>query len=162
MQEIFLPWIMSTRGILSIGLLMIFIFLFYVFFRAHLKGQLDWKDLIVRPNSNKVSMTKILQMVGGIVATWIMIKTTMSPEGLSWELFTAYLAYVGSVDAYSKYVATRYEGPNSNSSGGYGGYSHGRQSPYRSSQSQPQYDDDGIDFDGSSSKDSRTGAAKAP
>lgn len=156
---------MTVSGAMSFGLLLVFAFLVYIFVRANLRGQLDFRDLIVRTNSNKVSLTKILQMVGGIVATWVVVKTTMSPEGLSWELFTAYLAYVGSVDAYSKYVSTRYEGPNSNSSGGYGGYggySHGRQSPYRSSQSQPQYDDDGIDFDGSSSKDSRTGAAKAP
>lgn len=162
----FLAWIMTANGALSFGLLLIFAFLFFVFLRAQLKGQLDWRDLIVRTNTNKVSLTKILQMVGGIVATWVIIKTTVSPEGLSWELFTAYLAYVGSVEAYSKYVANRYEGPNSSSNSSmYGGYNSGyssRQNQYHSKYNQDYDDDDTGTVNNRNQKDARIGAAKAP
>ncbi len=104
-----LAFLMTANGITTLVIFLVFGFLFYVFSNAHRNGRLDWRDLITRTDSNKVSLSKILQLLGGITATWIVVKTTMTPTGISWELFTAYLTYVGSVEAYSKYVGVKYK-----------------------------------------------------
>lgn len=115
-MDAFFEWISTPNGATTFMLLAVFVFIAYVFIKAQYKKQLDWRDLITRTNTNKVSLSKVLQMVGGITATWVIIKTTVVTNGqLSWELFTAYLAYVGSVEAYSKFVANRYNLPNSTS-----------------------------------------------
>jgi hypothetical protein len=108
----FFEWVSTPQGSTTFMLLLVLAFIAFVFVKAQYKKQLDWRDLITRTNSNKVSLSKILQLIGGITATWVIIKTTVVTNGqLSWELFTAYLAYVGSVEAYSKFVANRYNLP---------------------------------------------------
>lgn len=102
-----IAFLSTSNGITTAIIFLVFAFLAYIFSNAHRKGQLDWRDLITRTDSNKVSLSKILQLLGGITATWIVVKTTVSPAGISWELFTAYLTYVGSVEAYSKYVGLK-------------------------------------------------------
>jgi len=95
-------------GFFVIFLLIIFV---YAFWKAQKAQKLDWTDIITKPNTNEVSLTKILQFVGGIVATWIMIKLTLS-EKMTWDLFAIYLAYVASIEGYSKFILARYYGNN--------------------------------------------------
>lgn len=113
MENRLLDFILTPAGFMTAGLSLTFLFLIIVLAVAQKRGKLDWRDLITRTGSNKVSLSKLLQLVGGITATWVIVKTTVTQSGLSWELFTAYLAYVGSVEAYSKFVAARYNLPNS-------------------------------------------------
>lgn len=81
---------------------------FLVIFRtAHKSGKLDWTDMITSKGTNKVALTKFLQLVGGITATWIMVYETMKGE-LATELFLIYLCYVGAIEGWSKFVAARY------------------------------------------------------
>lgn len=79
---------------------------FLVLYRAVKSKRLDWCDLITR-DGKKVSATKILQMVGGFVATWIVVKMTLQ-RTLSWDIFAIYLAYVASIDGFAKVVAAKY------------------------------------------------------
>lgn len=58
-------------------------------------------------DGRSVSLTKVLQFVGGVTATWIMIKLTIT-GGLTESLFGLYLAYVGAIEGYSKFVAAKY------------------------------------------------------
>jgi hypothetical protein len=44
-----------------------------------------------------------------MTATWIMIFMTLETK-ITWDLFTAYLAYVGAVEGYSKYLMAKYGG----------------------------------------------------
>lgn len=90
---------------LLIGVILLFIA--YLLFGANRVGKLDWTDLITSKNSNKVSLTKLLQLIGGITATWIMIYITMH-SALTPELFLTYLVYVGAIDGWSKFVAAKY------------------------------------------------------
>jgi hypothetical protein len=62
---------------------------------------------MITKNGKSVSLTKILQLIGGITATWVIIKLTLT-NGLSESIFGLYLAYVGAVEGYSKYLAARY------------------------------------------------------
>ena len=118
-------------------LLMLFIFLFLLF-KAQRARRLDWLDMITR-DGTKVSTTKILQLIGGAVGTWIIIKVTIQGT-LTWDLFAIYLGYVASVDGFSKLIMAKYgaEGSDDSSvpyrrSGYGGGYSGGYQNrqPYR-------------------------------
>jgi hypothetical protein len=81
---------------------------------AQRKQKLDWTDMLTR-DGTKVSTTKILQLVGGVVATWIVIQTTMAGK-LTWDLFAIYLMYVASIDGFSKFIMARYGAENSDDS----------------------------------------------
>lgn len=114
MIDLFLNWLIQPGSLTSLMLILIFSFIFTVFINAQLRGRIDWLDLVCRSNTSIVSLSKVLQLVGGIVATWIVVKSTLLSNGdISWELFTAYLAYVGSVEAYGKYITLRYKGMDS-------------------------------------------------
>lgn len=65
-------------------------------------------DLITRDGKH-LSTTKILQLVGGVVATWVLIK--MATAGtMTWEIFALYLLYVASVDGFSKALRAKFGG----------------------------------------------------
>lgn len=78
----------------------------YMFYRIQKSAKLDFTDMITK-DGRKVALTKVLQLVGGVTATWIMIKLTLT-NGLTETLFGIYLAYVGAIEGYSKYVAAKY------------------------------------------------------
>jgi len=103
--------VISSDGFLGFFVIFLLIIFVYAFWKAQKAQKLDWTDIITKPNTNEVSLTKILQFVGGIVATWIMIKLTLS-EKMTWDLFAIYLAYVASIEGYSKFILARYYGNN--------------------------------------------------
>jgi preprotein translocase subunit YajC len=104
-------------------IIMLFIFLFLLF-KAQRARRLDWMDMITR-DGTKVSTTKILQLIGGVVGTWIIIKVTIQGV-LTWDLFAIYLGYVASVDGFSKLIMAKYGAAGSDDSSvpyrRYGGY----------------------------------------
>lgn len=81
--------------------------LLYLFYRIQRLEKLDFADLITK-DGRSVSLTKVLQLIGGITATWIMIKLTLSGT-LTEALFGLYLTYVGAIEGYSKYVSAKYK-----------------------------------------------------
>lgn len=86
-------------GLIIVGLL-------FLFYRIQKKDKLDFADMITK-DGRTVSLTKVLQLVGGLTATWIMIKMTLT-NSMTEGLLGVYLAYVGAVEAYSKYVAAKH------------------------------------------------------
>jgi len=87
----------------------IFVFVLSIIFylwRIQATGKLDFADMFTK-DGKTVSLTKVLQFIGGITATWAMIKLTLTGT-LTAELFGVYLAYVGGVEAYSKFCAAKY------------------------------------------------------
>lgn len=109
-----------TFNVYGILLMVLFVVFVIAYRDAAAKHGLNWVDMITR-DGNKVSFSKILQMVGGVVATWIIIQLTMAGN-LSWDLFAIYLAYVASVDGFSKFITARYSNGNSDSDYGRGSY----------------------------------------
>lgn len=91
-------------GALSVALLIVGVL--YLFWRIQRTEKLDFADLITK-DGRSVSLTKVLQLVGGVTATWIMIKLTLT-GGLTEALFGLYLTYVGAIEGYSKFVSAKY------------------------------------------------------
>lgn len=89
---------------LLIGLVLLGIL--YMFYQIQKSNKLDFADMITK-DGRAVSLTKVLQLLGGVTATWIMIKLTLT-NALSESLFGIYLTYVGAIEGYSKYVAAKY------------------------------------------------------
>lgn len=78
----------------------------FMFYRIQRSQKLDFADMITK-DGRSVSLTKILQLIGGMTSTWIMIKLTLT-GGLTEPLFGLYLMYVAGVEGYSKYVSAKY------------------------------------------------------
>lgn len=78
----------------------------YLFWRIQRTDKLDFADMITK-DGQAVSLTKVLQLIGGLTATWIMIKLTLT-GGLTETILGIYLAYVGGIEGYSKFVAAKY------------------------------------------------------
>lgn len=86
-------------GLIALGVLVLF-------YRIQCSHKLDFADMITK-DGRSVSLTKVLQLVGGVTATWIMVKLTLT-GGLTEALFGLYLTYVGAIEGYSKFVAAKY------------------------------------------------------
>ena len=96
-------------------ILLIFLGVFlFALWRAQKAQRLDWLDMLTR-DGTKISATKVLQLVGGVVGTWIIIKVTLQGT-LTWDLFGIYLTYVASIDGFSKFMMARYGAEGSDDS----------------------------------------------
>jgi hypothetical protein len=104
-----LDGITLTLNAQAVVIIILALLLFYMIWRANKTGDLNWTDMITSSH-RKVSLTKLLQLVGGITATWIMVFITLQDK-LSGELLITYLTYVGAIEGWSKYVAARYNQP---------------------------------------------------
>ncbi len=78
----------------------------FLFWRIQRTDKLDFADMITK-DGESVSLTKVLQLIGGLTATWIMIKLTLT-GGLTETILGIYLAYVGGIEGYSKFVSAKY------------------------------------------------------
>lgn len=90
----------------AIALMFVLGIVLFLFWRIQRTEKLDFADMITK-DGKAVSLTKVLQLVGGVTATWIMIKLTLT-GGLTEALFGLYLTYVGAIEGYSKFVAAKY------------------------------------------------------
>ncbi len=93
----------NLMALMLVGIGIGFLFLFY---RIQASQKLDFADMITK-DGRAVALTKVLQLVGGVTSTWIMIKLTLT-GGLTEALFGLYLTYVGAIEGYSKFVAAKY------------------------------------------------------
>jgi len=81
--------------------------------RAHASKTIrfNWVDLVTsvdQPTGQvKASLTKILQMVGGATGTFIVIKLTLQ-NNINFDIFATYLAYVASIEGFSKFMLAKY------------------------------------------------------
>jgi hypothetical protein len=99
-----LDQILSSHFWSSLFILLFFTLLIYGIQRA---DSLEWSDLITAKGTNRVSLTKLLQFIGGIVGTWVIIRMTIF-EKLTWDMFATYLTYVASSEGFSKFIAAKY------------------------------------------------------
>lgn len=100
---------LAALSVEPLGLVILFLamLLFFLLWRAQRANALNWTDMITGPNTNKVSLTKFLQLVGGITGTWVIVYLTLKGSIAS-ELFFTYLAYVGAIQGWSKFVSFKY------------------------------------------------------
>ena len=74
---------------------------------SHQGKQIDWADLIRTKGSNNLSLTKFLQLVGGLTGTWMVVYMTLHNK-LSYDILLVYLTYVGAIEGWSKYVSAKF------------------------------------------------------
>lgn len=94
---------LNLMTVLIIGFI---IAIFYTFYIVQKNKLLDFTDLLTN-DGRKVSGTKVMQVIAGIASTWVIIKTGLQGT-LSAELFAVYLAYMASVEGFSKFIAAKY------------------------------------------------------
>lgn len=102
--------VFKDLDLMSFIIVMMFISFIIMFWRAQAQKALNWIDLIRKPGTQEISLTKLIQLLGGMIATWIMVKITMDNK-VTWDLFAIYLAYVGSVEGFSKFITAKYGMP---------------------------------------------------
>lgn len=95
-----------TLNVTALALLVLVLGVLFMFWRIQRSEKLDFADMITK-NGRAVSLTKVLQLIGGLTSTWIMIKLTLT-NSLTEPLFGLYLTYVGAIEGYSKFVAAKY------------------------------------------------------
>lgn len=93
-------------NMMAMSIAFIAFFILMLFWRIQRSDKLDFADMITK-DGRAVSLTKVLQLVGGMTATWIMVKLTLT-GGLTETILGIYLAYVGGIEGYSKFVAAKY------------------------------------------------------
>lgn len=97
-------------GVVIVGILLVIVWSMY---RANKddKMEFEWVHLVTdvdqATGKMRASATKILQIVGGITGTFIVIKLTLQ-NNISFDIFGAYLAYVASIEGFSKFMVARY------------------------------------------------------
>lgn len=93
-------------NLMALAILLLIMGILYLFWRIQRTDKLDFADMITK-DGKAVSLTKVLQLIGGITATWVIIKMTLS-GGLTEAIFGLYLTYVGAIEGYSKFVSAKY------------------------------------------------------
>ena len=90
----------------SMFLFMVYVGIMALFIHEQKLGHLAFADLITG-NGTSVSATKLLNLIGGVTATWVIIVLTQS-NNLSMDMFIVYLTYVGGIQGFSKFVSAKY------------------------------------------------------
>ena len=77
-----------------------------LFYRIQASKRLDFADMFTT-DGRKVSSTKVLQFIGGLASTWFIVKQGLGGT-LSAEIFGMYLAYIASIEGFSKFISAKY------------------------------------------------------
>jgi hypothetical protein len=93
--------------LVAIVIVLAIVGLMFLFYRIQKSDKLDFADLITK-DGRTVSLTKVLQLVGGVTATWVIIKMTLIGT-LGMDMFAVYLTYVASIEGFSKFMAAKYQ-----------------------------------------------------
>lgn len=141
-----------TWNIYGVVMMVMVAWFLIMLWRVEKTHDLDWVDMITR-DGRKISTTKVLQLVGGVVGTFIIIKVTLQGD-LTWDLFAIYLAYVASIDGFSKFMIAKYGADQG--SGGYGGGYGGRPPKRRRDSFDDDYEYEQYGYQRSPKKDKKT------
>lgn len=94
---------LNLMTVLILGMIIVF---FYLLWQIQTSKRLDFADMFTK-DGRKVSSTKVLQFIGGMAATWVIIKMALQGN-LSSEILGIYLAYVASIEGFSKFISAKY------------------------------------------------------
>jgi hypothetical protein len=102
--------VMISNSNLLVGTwLVILVFVLYRIHQLFSKNrELIWTTIISSDADGKsVSLTKVLNLVGGIIGSWIVMKMTLQ-NTITWDILTAYLTYCGGTASFSKYINAKF------------------------------------------------------
>lgn len=78
----------------------------YGIYKVQSSTRLDFADMVTRDGS-KVSLSKFLQLIGGLACTWFILKTGLNGT-LSEGIFGIYLTFIASIEGFSKFMTAKY------------------------------------------------------
>lgn len=93
----------------NIGTMLItFIIMAVIFFiwKTSKDTPLNFSDMVTA-DGKKVSLTKFLQLLGGLASTWFVLRLGLDNK-LSEGMFGIYLTYIASVEGFAKFMAAKY------------------------------------------------------
>lgn len=93
-------------GIGEVTVALIVLGIMLLLFQASRKGY-TCLDLVTDKGSGKLSLTKVLNLLGGLVGTWVVVRMAMD-RTLGWDVFTAYLLYCASTHGFSNYLSAKF------------------------------------------------------
>jgi len=102
-----------TFNVFASILIAMFVMLAYGLYKAQRdkNNPFDWIDMFTGINQStgkrEASSTKIMQLVGGVTGTFIVIKLAILGT-LNWDMFAIYLSYVASVDGFTRFMLAKY------------------------------------------------------
>jgi len=102
-----------TVNVFASMLIIMFIALMYGLYKAQRDkdNPFDWIDMFTGINQStgkrEASSTKIMQLVGGVTGTFVVIKQALVGT-LNWDVFAIYLSYVASVDGFTRFMLAKY------------------------------------------------------
>lgn len=64
-------------------------------------------DLITDKGNNKMSLTKTLNLLGGVIGAWAVTKMALN-KNLTWDILAVYLAYCGSTHGFSTWLSAKF------------------------------------------------------
>lgn len=67
-------------------------------------------DFFIDPVTQKASITRTMQVMAGVTATWIVIRLAAHNQ-LTVDLFAVYLGALGISEAWSKFIGAKYVAP---------------------------------------------------
>ncbi len=101
----------QTFNIWAMMILFIFAVIIYGLDKARRTKAIDWLDLVTSVDQAtgevQASATKIMQLIGGITGTFIVVKLTLQ-NAINWDIFGIYLAYISSAEGFSRFMLAKY------------------------------------------------------
>ncbi len=94
-------------NLMSAMIVLLIFGLIVMFWRIQRSDRLDFTDMITK-DGRTVSLTKVLQLIGGTTATWVIIKLAIAGT-LGADIFGIYLMYVASIEGFSKFMSAKYQ-----------------------------------------------------
>lgn len=104
---------MSELQNIQINLVMVSVIFFLamlvaLLWQAARKG-LSCLDLITDKGSNRLSLTKTMNLVGGVVGAWAVMRMAID-KSLTETLFAVYLAYCAGTHGFSTWLSAKFGG----------------------------------------------------
>lgn len=100
----------NANGMMNATFLMFVLIAFaYMFYNATRRAEksLDWTDLVTDKGTNNVSITRLSQLIGLIVGTWVIITLTMSGS-ITYDVYGMYLSFIIGGSGWSNYLKAKY------------------------------------------------------
>lgn len=92
--------------LLTISVLSICLLIVALFWQAARKG-LSCLDLITDKGSGKMSLTKVMNLLGGVIGSWAVMRQAVDGK-LTWDLLMVFLAYCAGTHGFSTWLQAKH------------------------------------------------------
>lgn len=73
-------------------------------------SRLNWEDMLIDPVTKKMSITRLGQMIGIIIGSWVIITLVDTNHDISFDVFATYLAFLVGAFGINNYFSRKLPG----------------------------------------------------